>query len=196
MAEGSASTWDAASAIANCPTMPWTGLVWRYHATRYAGDDPAGSLLVSGRFNRGKDQFPEAETWAALYTSRGPHVALGERLRHTTPATLSRLANQRQSRLRIQLQSVLNLCSPSGCAELNVPQLGLDELCRPADYAKTQEIARVARKHVEALLVPSCTQFPEGNLIIFADRLRMGSVVTVEDTVDPDLYIDWENPFA
>lgn len=193
MAECSASTWDAVSAIAHCQTMPWAGLVWRFHSTRYAGDDPGGSLLVSGRFNRGTDRFAPPDTWSALYTSLGPQVALGERLRHTTPSTLSKLANQRQSRLKVELQAVLNLCAASGCAHLNVAGIDLNDLCRPTDYTQTQEIARVARERVEALLVPSCTQFPEGNLIIFPDCLRSRSVVVVEDSVDPDLFIDWEN---
>lgn len=195
MPESSASTWDAAAAIADCPTVPWVGTVWRYHATRYAGNDPGGSLRVSGRFNRGTDRFPPHETWAVLYTSLGPHVALGERLRHTTPSTLSLLANQRQSRLRVEFQAVLNLCAQSGCSDLNVAGIDMNALCHPTHYARTQEIARVARERVEALLVPSCTQFPEGNLIIFPDRRRSDSSITVEDTVDPDLFVNWENPF-
>jgi hypothetical protein len=61
------------------------------------------------------------------------------------------------------------------------------------DYGKCQQIAQMAREVAEALLVPSCTRFPEGNLIIFTDRLRMESSLEVVDTQDPELFIDWEN---
>lgn len=193
MAAGSSSLWDATAAIAHCSTQPWTGRVWRYHADKYNGTDARGSLKTTGRFHRGADQFPATEIWMALYTSLGPEVALGERIRHTDSSTLRKLANQRQSQLRVELQAVLNLCAASGCADLNVVGLDKAGMCQPADYEKPQQIARAARTRVEALLVPSCTNFPEGNLIVFPDRLLPGSILVVEDTVDPDLFIDWDS---
>lgn len=99
--------WRAAAAIAGCPVRPWAGAVWRCHGRKYAGDDAAGSLLVTGRYHRGGDPFPEAETWPALYTALAIHVALGERIRHTTPASLQSLKTQRFSELEISLQRVL-----------------------------------------------------------------------------------------
>ncbi len=193
MAAIGSTMWDAAASVRACPTIAWSGDVWRCHARTYPGDSAAGSLPVSGRFNRGRDKFPEADTWPALYTSLGQHVALGERIRHTTPEALQALGNQRLSRLRIDLQVVLVACAPTGCVDLSVPGRTLDDFCHPADYAKTQEFARIARQSVEALLVPSCTQFPEGNLIVFPDRLHRNAGVLLLDSQDPDLFVDWAN---
>lgn len=192
MAADASTPWDASEAIAHCPVGPWTGVVWRYHARKYSGDDAAGSLKATGRFHRGSDKFPASETWMALYTSLAPQVALGERLRHTQPSTLGKLANQRQSRLRVELQTVLDLCNESGCSSLNVSGLSKADLCRPRDYERCHQIAHAARARAEAMLVPSCTNFPEGNLILFPDRLLPGSGVSIEETVDPDLFIDWD----
>jgi hypothetical protein len=147
---------------------------------------------VSGRFNRGLDAFSEAVCWKALYTSTAQHVALAERIRHTSASTLRKLANQRMSRLHVNVQEVVIACAPAGCAELAVHGLTFEDLCQPRDYRFSQELARAARSISEALLVPSCTGFPEGNLIIFPDRLRPGSVVLVEESLEPNLYIDWD----
>ncbi|MCA9859716.1 MAG: RES family NAD+ phosphorylase, partial [Thermomicrobiales bacterium] len=89
---------------------PWSGDVWRCHGRRYAADDATGSLLVTGRFHPGRDRFSEDDIWPALYTGLALHVALGERLRHTTPATLSKLAHQTISQLHLELGAVLVLC--------------------------------------------------------------------------------------
>lgn len=188
-----APAWDAAAAVAACPLTPWSGHVWRCHGRAYPGASAGGSLRVSGRFHRGVDKFSASETWPALYASLAQHVALGERIRHTTPGALSALATQRPTRLYLDLRAVLVACAPTGCAALAVPGLDLDELCLPSDYRKTHEFARVARDVAEARLVPSCTRFPEGNLILFPDRLRRGSRVVVVESHDPDLFVDWAN---
>lgn len=183
---------DATAAIAACPTTTWTGSVWRCRARRYAGGDWGGSIKVTGRFNRGTDRFSQAETWPALYTGLAPHVALGERLRHTTPASLRALRDQRLSRLWVELQSVIVACAPNGCADLALPGLTVGDLCRPRDYGATHALAEATRAVAEALLIPRCTRFQEGNLIVFPDRLRPGSAVRVAESVDPDLFVDWE----
>jgi RES domain-containing protein len=110
------TAWSADAANAGCVIDAWSGTAWRCHGRKYAGDDAAGSLLVTGRFHRGKDQFIEDETWPALYTALAIHVALGERIRHTTPASLGRMKTQRFSELEISLQRVLNVCAADGCA--------------------------------------------------------------------------------
>lgn len=193
MAPTGPTFWDAVASVAACPVTPWAGDVWRCHGRRYPGDSAAGSFKVSGRFHRGADRFPVEERWPALYTSLGQHVALGERIRHTTPDALAALADQRISRLRVELQVVLVACAPSGCAHLAVPGLTDEELCHPSDYTRTQAFAGAARESVEALLIPSCTRFPEGNLIVFTDRLRRNSRLAVTASQDPDLFVDWAN---
>jgi hypothetical protein len=84
--------WEAA--VDARPVRPWSGIVWRCHSRRYPGDDAGGSLRTTGRFHRGSDTFTSSETWPALYTGLAPHVALGERLRHTTSQALAQLADQ------------------------------------------------------------------------------------------------------
>jgi hypothetical protein len=75
---------------------------------------------------------------------------------------------------------------------LDVPGYAIDDCCQPTNYDATQAIAAAARSVAEALLAPSCTRFPEGNLIIFPDRLHPDSRIVVEETVASDLYIDWD----
>lgn len=193
MAAVGSTSWSATAAVRACQTIQWSGDVWRCHHRKYDGSSTGGSLRASGRFNRGRDKFAEHETWPALYTSLGQHIALGERLRHTTPEVLPTLAHQRISRLRVELHTVLVACAPTGCADLCVPGLTIDEMCHPLDYTKTQEFARAARESVEALLIPTCTRFPEGNLIIFPDRLTWPSGIYVVDSQDPELFVDWNN---
>jgi RES domain-containing protein len=192
MAAGMPSRWDASAAIRDSPVQPWSGDVWRCHRRKYAGADAGGSVRITGRFNRGTDKFDADEVWPALYTGLAPHVALGERLRHTTPASLRQLGDQQPSRLRATLHAVLNLCAASDCAELGVVALDLDSLCGAGDYNTSHRIAEAARSLAEALLVPSCTRFPEGNLIIFPDRLSAESSVEVVEIQDPDLFVDWD----
>lgn len=184
-------SWDAVVAISGCPIQSWSGDVWRCHRRKYAGNDASGSIRTTGRFNRGSDKFDPDSAWPVLYTGLAPHVALGERLRHTTPETLRLLSDQRLSKLGVVLHAVLNLCAGSGCAEIGVAGLDIEDLCRPLDYEKSHQIALVARSFAEALLVPSCTRFPEGNLIVFPDRLRAESSIIVSETLDPDLFVDW-----
>jgi RES domain-containing protein len=186
------STWDAA-AMQDCPVEPWSGDVWRCHRRKYAGDDASGSIRTTGRFNRGIDQYDADEAWPVMYTGLAPHVALGERLRHTTPDTLRQLSDQRLSRLRVKLYAVLNLCAASSCAEIGLVGLDWNGLCQPANYDRPHLIAQIARAFAEAILVPSCTRFAEGNLIIFPDRLPAGSTIQVIDTQDPDLFVDWNS---
>jgi hypothetical protein len=91
------------------------------------------------------------------------------------------------------LSVVLVACASTGCSDLAVPGLTRIDLCYPTDYTKTQELALAARDSVEAILIPTCTNFPEGNLIIFPDRLRPTSSIHLLDSQDPDLFVDWEN---
>jgi hypothetical protein len=93
--------------------------------------------------------------------------------------------------LRVELQAVLVLCAPAGCAETGIDGLELETLCDPVDYRRCQQIAVIAREVAEALIIPSCTRFAEGNLVIFPDRLLPESSILDEETQDPDLFIDW-----
>jgi hypothetical protein len=174
----------------SCPIIEWSGSVWRCHGQRYRGDDAAGSLRVTGRYHRGADKFPPSQTWPALYAGLAVHVALGERLRHTR--SIAKLKHWRISHLHVELSAVLDLCSPTGCDAMRLPNPELPDLCHPADYTVTHAIAGAAREVAEAMRAPSCTQFPEGNLIIFLDRVRSTSRLEVVHSNDPELQIDWD----
>ena len=189
MSTATPSQWDAA--IARYPVRPWSGSVWRCHARKYSGDDAGGSLRTTGRYHRGTDKFDVSNTWPALYTSLAIHVALGERLRHTTPQSLAQLANQRISRLRVELHAVLVLGGETGPATAQMLEFDPAQLCHPTDYDLCHHIAVTTRRNAEAMIVPSCTGFPEGNLIVFSDCLRAESSISVEEVLDPDLYVDW-----
>lgn len=180
------SAWDIATAIRSCRMLPWSGEVWRSHSARWPADSADGSLRVSGRFNRGLDLHNPPDVWPVLYTSLSQAIALGERVRHTSAEALSHLSGFRISRLHIDLSIVLIACAADGCHDAGVPGLDLETLCGP-EYAKTQAFARHVRQIAEAFLMPSCTAFPEGNLLIFPDRLRPGSRIRVIDHVTPNL---------
>jgi RES domain-containing protein len=83
--------WDANAAIEACPVGTWEGRVWRTHKRKYAAANPGGARKVSGRYNRGLDRFPEAESFPALYLATSPEVCLGEVFRHVTPKLLPSL---------------------------------------------------------------------------------------------------------
>ena len=175
--------WNARTAISNLKAAPWKGHAWRFHGRRYDAIDSAGSRLVSGRYNRGSDQFPEAEVWAALYLALRAEVALGEIVRHIFPDLLPKLNDFRLSELDVELQIVLD------CRD--APTLGLehDDLVRDYDFEVTQELATEAvAGDAEGMLVPSATQLGD-NLIVFPARLLANSRLVVVDTRDPRLYV-------
>jgi RES domain-containing protein len=175
--------WDANAAIEACPVGTWEGSVWRMHKRRYAPTDPGGARKVSGRYNRGLDRFPEAESFPALYLATGPEVCLGEVYRHVTPKLLPSLNDYRLSELSVRVGAVLDCRDP-------VP-LGLrfDDLVHDTDYEATQEIGAAAFvDRLEGLLVSSATHLGN-NQILFPDNLRPGSRIEVVSSRDPRLYV-------
>lgn len=181
---GVPSRGDVAAAVARCAESSWHGSAWRFHKRRYPATDPGGSLRVSGRYNRGLDQFPEDEVWPALYLSLGPEVCLGEVLRHVAENMLARLNDYRLSELRLALEAVLD--SRDVPAALG---LTLDGLLADTDYRVTQELAAAAiARQAEAILLPSATRLGD-NLILFPRNLRPRSSITVIASRDPRLYV-------
>jgi hypothetical protein len=72
--------------------------------------------------------------WPVLYTGLAQHIALGERIRHTTAKALSALAGQRVSCLSVKLGMVLNGCADDACLSAAIAGLTRDDLCHPNDY--------------------------------------------------------------
>src|SRR5215216_754398 len=182
---------DWLSAVQSCRIVPWSGTAWRFHSQRYSAASHGGSLKVTGRYHRGRDRYPEAETWPALYLALRPHIALGERLRHTTPELLASINGQRLSDLLLVLHRVVVACHLPDCVSSAISGMILDDPCRPHDYAKPHQLAAAARTiGAEGLLVPSCTEFAGGNLVIFPDLLDTSSTIEVVRSEDPTLFID------
>ena len=69
--------------------------------------------------------------------------------------------------------------------------MALDDLCRPHDYGVAHQVAAAARTMgVEGLLVPSCTEFAGGNLVVFPDLLHTNSTIEIVRGEDPTLFIE------
>lgn len=187
------NTEDLASIAAlmtTCTPQPWQGFVWRCHSPKYLADDASGSLRVTGRYHRGRDRYPDNECWPALYTGLNQAIVLGERTRHSL--ALDELANIRISELRVSLESVINVCVNDRSDPLLTIFGSLVEvgLCHSIDYRIPHAVAQEARRYAEALLIPSCTRIPGGNLIVFSDRLRPGSSIEVVGSITPELRPD------
>ncbi len=146
--------------------------------------DPAGSLKVSGRFNRGLDHFPVEETWSVLYLALGRDVALAEMIRHLTPELLLRVRNKRLSELQ------LDLCLVIDCRDLARLGVSPDDFFHDTNYRIPQELGKAAyARGVEAMLVPSATLLGD-NLIVFNRNLAESARITVIGSVDPRLYVE------
>jgi RES domain-containing protein len=171
--------WTALTATAKLKTSRWNGKAWRFHRRRYDALDSTGSLLVSGRYNRGSDQFPEDEVWAAL----SAEASLGEIVRHITPDLLDKLNDFRVSELDVELAVVLD------CRDASAFGLDADELVHDYDFEATQELAAAAiARDAEAILVSSATGLGD-NLIVFPAQLRSASRLVIVDSRDPRLYV-------
>lgn len=174
--------WDPVAAIEQCPTVQFAASVWRAHRQARAALDYDGYRYASGRFHCGLDLFKADEAWPALYTSLGPHVAIGEFTRHVEK--LSDLRDVRLTRIRVALTAVLD------CRDLEVIGVAHDALLEDTDYTIGQRLARVViDRRQEGMLIPSATGYPEGNLIIFPLELRPVSEMVEEEHIDPHLYV-------
>jgi RES domain-containing protein len=175
--------WNAHSALAKFKAESWTGKAWRFHRSRYDPLDSTGSLLVSGRYNRGSDQFPADQTWPALYLALSAGAALGEIIRHITPKLLANLNDFRLSELDASLSMVLDCRDPSALG------LHADDLFHDYDFEVPHELADAAiHRKAEALLVQSATGLGV-NLILFPSQQRTTSRLTLVDSRDVRLYV-------
>jgi RES domain-containing protein len=176
--------WSPRQAIGSLLVTPWTGSVWRAHRRRYNALDHGGSLLVSGRYHRGQDSFPDEQVFPALYLALTPEICLGEIIRHVTPATLARFNDYHLSEIRVSLTAVLDL---RDSAPLRVP---IDAVLDDTDYSVPQALAAAARERgAEGIIVPSATRLGD-NLILFPDRLQAVSELVVVASREPRLYVE------
>ena len=162
---------------------PWAGDAWRNHGRRYRATDPGGSRLVSGRYHRAPDRFPNDPCWPALYLSLSNGGAIAELTRRLEPTTLAGLNNRRLTRVRVSLTAVLDLRDPS------ILGLTVADVIDDYNYSLTQAIAEAAlRRGVEALLVPAAS-LVSANLVVLVDNLLPTSTIQPLDWVDPRLYV-------
>jgi RES domain-containing protein len=166
---GGPGSWDAATvwdAVAALPFLAWRGSVWRIHRHKYVATDPAGSLIVSGRYNQGADAFPLDEQWAALYTSTAADVALAEAWRYIDPDLIDAVKGMRRTEIAVDLASVLD------CRDVAALGLTEDALLNDRDYDVGHALGRaVVERGAEAMLVLSATRLGD-NLIVFTANLR------------------------
>jgi hypothetical protein len=132
-----------------------------------------------------------------LYLTLRSHISLGEVARHFTPDQLSRLRDEyRLTEFWVDVHSVLDCCADEERRESGISGLTTDEVCRVnafqfGAYRQTQQVAAVAfEQGFEGLLVPSCTRFSGGNLVLFPTNLQPGSRVQVVRAEDPVLYVE------
>jgi RES domain-containing protein len=155
------------------------------HKRKYRATDAGGSLRVSGRYNRGRDLFPEEEVWPALYLALSAEVCIGEIVRHITPALLPLLNDYRLSELAVTLPAVID-CRAVTALDSIPAEIRRDS---PGDYDLSQSLAAAVRaRGAVAIVVPSATRLGD-NLIIFPDRLRGEASLEVVSERDPVLYI-------
>lgn len=154
--------------LKQAPRVPWTGVVFRVHGPTWKGDDPGGSLVVSGRWNIGGDHPTMDPPFPVLYASTSSAVATWEYIRHSRRSTADemwRRMNTVIARLDVALPKALDLRDP--------PSLGIPSVVFTGeDYQTAQEIAAAAYADgLSGLLVPSATGLGQStgdfNVILF-----------------------------
>jgi hypothetical protein len=96
----------------------------------------------------------------------------------------------------IDVERVLDCCADADRRDSGIPRLSTDELCQTDAFDRdplspTQRFAATAfEQGLEGLLVPSCTRFAGGNLVLFPTNLLLGSEVRIVRAEDPVLYVE------
>lgn len=162
--------------------VAWIGRVWRIHEAIWDADDPGGSLVASGRWNRGRDIAPPADAFPVLYTSTAPGTADWELIRHSRRPDADemwrRFVRAQRTWMDVSLPSVLDLRDPRTVG-LQPSDL-LDDSA--TGYLLPQAISAEAYKRgLSGLLVPTATEMGQStgdyNVIIFFDLTGTTKVV-------------------
>lgn len=157
--------WDAEAPVDACPVVGWEVSVWRMRRRKYAAMDPAGSRIVSGRYNRGLDRFPEDQVFPTLCLSTIPEICLGEMYRRVTLELPPSLNDYRLSELTVRLQAVVD------CRDSNLVGLSFEDLVHDTKQETTQGVGA-------AVFARGLERDPHGlgnNLIVLPARLGTGS---------------------
>lgn len=174
---------NADPVVARCEVISLAGNAWRIHKQRYRATDPRGSLIVSGRYHRGADQFDPDKTFPVLYTSLSPETSLAELIRHIDAVMLPMLNAFRITTLAFELSEIVDLRDPESV------DLARDSLVDDRSIGCTQAIGAAANaRGAEGLLVPSASLLGD-NLIIFPENLKDSSQIRIVESRDPRLRI-------
>jgi hypothetical protein len=156
---------DLLDALEALHSESFSGTAWR---TTWATRDPLIGSTAGGRWH------PE-NSFEALYTSTEPDGSLAEVYFHLSRAPVFSSAHVRLHRLRVETRRTLRL-------DLEMlGGLGIEAARSSAmDYARTREIGAAAHfLEFDSLLVPS-PRWPCLNLVLFLDRLDLGSLAVEE----------------
>ncbi len=154
----SPSEWDAKRILAQRTLIPWQGTVWRVHWREVPVLDWSLSLLTTGRYHRGRDLFPDAATWPALYTSLAPEVAVWEMVRQRASHNPAFLRNNVLTELEAHIPAIFDIRD-------------LDDVRGP-NVSITQKLAWAAiERGAGGILVPSAAVEGLGNLVLFPSVL-------------------------
>jgi RES domain-containing protein len=161
---------DALEAL---PAEPFDGSVWR---TTFASRDPLAGNFAGGRWD------PPGE-FEVLYTSLEPDGSLAEAYHHLSRAPVFSSANVRLTRIRVELERVLNLTVQKTLLSLGIE----DALASQLEYSKSQPIGAAAHfLDFQGILVPSA-RWPCQNLVLFLDRLDLNRAIAAGEQRD----INW-----
>ena len=169
--------WDAQRAVAAAPLLRFEGTVWRTHWKELNATDWSRSLETSGRYNRGRDLYPD-DAWPALYTSLDAETAVWEMVRRSLTRNPRFLTNQVLSEIAVGPIEVLDARDP---VALNLTLADLTG----TTMTITQDLAQAASGHgYQGLLVPSAAILGRHNLTILPANLSELSALRVVSSVD------------
>lgn len=128
-------------------------------------DESAHTVLFSWRYN------PRGE-FGVLYLSSSPGCAWREKLKQVHGRAQD-LRAQVIGTFQVRIPCCLDLLSEDNRARLD---LNLADITHPNDFAKTQSLAREARRlGFEAIIAPSAIGADCFSLVVFKDKLAPGS---------------------
>jgi RES domain-containing protein len=154
--------------------IAWIGRAWRIHEAIWDAHDPGGSLVASGRWNRGYDLGSATGAFPVLYTSTAPGVADWEFIRHSkrndADEMWRRFVRVQRSWMDVSLPTALDLRDPSlvGLQSSDLLGDGINACLLPQALG-----AEAYARGLTGVLAPSATAMGQTsgdfNVIVFFD---------------------------
>ena len=160
-------------ALERLPAEPFSATAWR---ATWAGRDPRGGSAAGGRWSPTGD-------FEVLHTSLEADGAIAETYFHLSRAPVFSSAHLKLHRLHVEARLTLLFRDVKALAPFGVDAATLKNIT----YERTQALGAAAHfLEFDGLIVPSA-RWPCLNLILFLDRLDVGTALRVEQTLD----INW-----